>query len=89
MGKRKKYKVFKNGKCLGEFYASDIYKMLGIRSRNLCNYVATEALYKGCYMFKKGDTPSSYTPEELEFMEQWDKYRKLLNPNAKKGKENE
>lgn len=82
MGKKKRYKLFKNGKYVGTFYASEICEMTGITAKVFYNYVTNKWLYKGCYTFEKVQE-INYTQEELELMKQWDKYRKILNPNAK------
>lgn len=80
MGRRKKYRLYKNGCYIGEFYANELFKMINITSKTFYSCVENGDTYK-CYKFKEKN--EYYTREYLELLNEWDKYRKILNPHAK------
>lgn len=76
------YSTYKGKKYLGDFTPSELYKMVGIKPVTLYSYVNKELVFRGTYTFKKGkkDNLKDMTTEEI--LEEWDKVRKWLNPEA-------
>lgn len=74
------YKAYKDRKYIGDFTSVELHKMIGINQRTLYAYAVNNFPYKKIYKFEKKITLSDMTNEEL--CAEWDRVRKMLNPEA-------
>jgi len=72
------YSTYKDGKYIGDFTSSELNKMIGIKPSTLYSYISNGYPYRN-YSFQK---KSEGTMTIEQFRSEWDRVRKLLNPNA-------
>jgi len=78
--KKSIYALYKDEKYLGDFTSSELEKMIGIKPATLYSCVSADYPFQRIYTFKRKSGSKEITSDELR--REWDRVRKLLNPEA-------
>lgn len=65
------YKIYDNGKLVGEFTASEISKKLNIKESTLKHYISNALVFQGRYTFERGAPGYELQKDDPRFIEKF------------------